>query len=58
MYDMLYQVYCAKLTAEGSDIEQEKALRDFIKTSKAKRQKESKTFSTKVEKASWYKDDV
>ena len=59
MYDMLYQVYCAKLTAEGSDIQQERALRDFIKESKLKRVKESKSFASKEkESESWYKDDA
>jgi len=38
-YDLLYQVYCAKLTSEGADLGQEKQLRSFIKDSKIERQK-------------------
>lgn len=34
MYDLLYQVYCAKLTQEGSELAQENALRDFISEGK------------------------
>ena len=36
-YDLLYQVYCAKLTEEGSDLSSETQLRRFIKEGKEKR---------------------
>lgn len=31
MYDMLYQLYCAKLTEEGQDLRREQNIRNWIK---------------------------
>lgn len=31
MYDLLYQIYCAKLTAEGQDARRETSLREWIR---------------------------
>ena len=39
LYDLLYQVYCAKLTLAGSELAQEKQLRAFIKSSREERLK-------------------
>ena len=58
MYDLLYQVYCAKLTNEGSDINQETSLRKFIEIGKEKRLAESKSFgSSKGKTSSWHDED-
>ena len=58
-YDLLYQVYCAKLTEEGSDYSSEKALRKFIREGKENRQSETLTFKSKknAKKDSWFDDD-
>ena len=61
-YDLLYQVYCAKLTEEGSDYSAERDLRNFIKNGKEKRQSETLTFKSKskAEKrksSSWFSND-
>ena len=57
-YDLLYQVYCAKLTEEGSDYSSERDLRNFIKNGKEKRQNESLSFkSSKRKSSSWYSTD-
>ena len=55
---MLYQVYCAKLTEEGSDYSSETSLRKFIKESKEKRQEETLSFnsSKKSRQKAWYGD--
>ena len=57
-YDLLYQVYCAKLTEEGSDLSSEISLRRFIKEGKEKRLSESKSFGSKSKSSPWYSDDA
>ena len=58
-YDLLYQVYCAKLTEEGSDYSSEKALRKFIREGKENRQSETLSFksSKKGKSDEWFSDD-
>lgn len=58
-YDLLYQVYCAKLTEQGSDYSSEQALRRFIKESKEKRMSETMSFKSKSKSKSkpWFADD-
>jgi hypothetical protein len=37
MYDMMYQIYCAKLTEEGQDYKREQNIRDWIREGHRKR---------------------
>ena len=58
MYDLLYQVYCAKLTKGGSDFVQETQLREWIREGKVQRQADAHSFGSKGKNEKpWYKDD-
>lgn len=58
LYDLLYQVYCAKLTPEGSEISQEKQLRSFITDQRKQRKSDSKAFGSRDKGKPWYRDDT
>ena len=50
LYDLVYQIYCAKLSVEGQDFDMEKSLRAFLDRERIDRLKDSQ-FGTKSKKS-------